>query len=270
VNGLDYEQFRSQVEADGPGDAVHRDGDYFFLASRGSAVVHSRLEKEKNATRLWKIARISMHIIKRFPFVRGVFISGDLSKNATGPQSDIDFFLVTSSHRVWISRTLLILFKKIFLLNQKKYFCLNNFTAIGHLRLDDQNQFLATEIAHLTPLFNSGVHQDYLRENAWIRSYFPNFDPSVFTRPPVNDRMSIVQRILEAPFFLLPSDRIDRYLMHRMQEIWARRYPGFDTQTRHRIFRSTRGESRAYVGNYQDKILELYRMKLAEHGLSEC
>jgi len=269
VNGLDYGRFRSFLEKDGPGEEVRRRGEYFFLASRNPAIVESRQQMEKNAAKLWKIARVSMHVIKRFPFVRGVFISGDLSKNATKKESDVDFFLVTSPHRVWISRTLLIVFKKIFLFNQKKYFCLNNFTAVGHLQLDERNLFLATEIAHLTPLFNSELHREYLRENVWITEFFPNYDPTVLPRPRVSERGSLLQRLLELPFSLIPSDRLDQFLMRRMQKVWAARYPGFDKQTRHRIFRSTRGESRAYVGNYQDRVIDLYRTKLHDYGLDQ-
>ena len=78
VNGIDYDRFVSFLEKEGPGDGVARKGEYFFIASRDPAIVELRLQREENAARLWKRARISMHIIKRFPFVRGVFISGDL------------------------------------------------------------------------------------------------------------------------------------------------------------------------------------------------
>ncbi len=269
VNGVDYDRFQALITRDGPGEDVRHVDGYYFPATRNPEIVNTRKERERNADQLWRIARVSMHIIKRFPFVRGVFVSGDLSKNATTRQSDIDFFLVTSPQRVWISRTLLIIFKKVFLLNRKKYFCLNNFTAQDHLGLDEQNIFLATEIAHLKPLFNSNLHHEYLQSNQWIRKFFPNFDTSALARPAVNERPSILQRLFEAPFFLFPSEWLDRFLMERMQGIWASRYPMVDKQTRHRIFRSTRGESRAYAGNYQDRVLQIYRKKLTEFRLEE-
>jgi len=269
VNGLDYDRFCEMIQREGPGADVQQSDGYFFVSKRSPEIVESRRQREDNAARLWRFARLSMHVIKRFPFVRGVFVSGDLSKNATTAESDVDFFLVTSPRRVWISRTLLILFKKLFLFNRKKYFCLNNFTAQDHLGLDEQNLFLATEIAHLKPLFNSSLHREYLQKNQWIKKFFPNFDDSALARPPVNERPSIVQRVFELPFLVFPSEWLDRFLMERMQRVWATRYPRFDEQTRHRIFRSTRAESRAYAGNYQDRILQLYRTKLGEFNLDE-
>jgi hypothetical protein len=248
----------------GPGEHVSEHLGYYFLRARGREVVQRRAGRERNANRLWKIARIPAQIIKRFPFVRGVFVSGDLSKNTAGPESDIDFFIVTAPGRLWIARTLLVLFKKVFLFNNKKYFCLNSFISEDHLRLEEQNLFLATEIAHLKPLYNSKLLQRYLEENRWIRNYFPNFDRTRLAGPEVDDRPSLLQRLLEIPFRLLPSDRIDRYVMRKMNEIWKARYPEFSEQTRRRIFLSTRNESRAYAGNYQEKILDSYRRKLEE------
>ena len=269
VNGLNFDQFADLVARDGAGDRVRSKDGYFYVSTRGPEIVKTRLTREQDAKQLWKMARFSMHVIKRFPFVRGVFISGDLSKNATTPESDVDFFLVTCPERVWISRTFLILFKKVFLFNQKKYFCLNNFTAQDRLDLDEQNLFLATEVAHLKPLFNSTLHREYLAHNQWIKKFFPNYDSTVLAQPSVNERRSILQRIFEFTLSLLPLGWLDNFLMQKMQKVWASRYPRLDPLTRHRIFRSTRSESRAYAGNYQDRILNLYKKKLADFNLEQ-
>lgn len=267
LNGMSFDQFCSILEESGPGPDVTESDGFYFVRGRASDITTARKRREQNAAGLWKRASLSMHAIKRFPFVRGVFVSGDLSKNATTPESDIDFFIVTQPGRLWISRSLLIAFKKLFLLNSRKYFCLNYLTARNHLEIDERNIFIATEIAHLKPLFNSGLFHQYLETNSWIREFFPNFSLEYLRIPPVSNRRSILQWCLELPFLILPSNQIDRFLMERMRNIWATRYPDFDDTTRQRIFRSTRTESRAYAGNYQDKILSLYKSKLAEFGL---
>ena len=74
-----------------------------------------RLEREEISKTSWKKARFMTHIIKRCPFVRAVMVSGSLSKNNSDKTSDLDFFIITKPNRLWISRTLLMLFKKIFL-----------------------------------------------------------------------------------------------------------------------------------------------------------
>jgi hypothetical protein len=267
MNSVSYEEFRQIIRATGPGSDIGTNGGYYYLGIRGPSVVERRLEKEKHAGFLWHMARLSTHIIKRFPFVRAVFVSGDLSKNATGPGSDVDFFIITAPGRLWITRTLLILFKKIFLLNSKKYFCLNSFITEDHLEISERNLFLATEIAHLKPLYNSTLFRRYLEANDWIRSYFPNLDLTRLSFPGVNNRRSLLQQLFELPFHMLPARKIDTLLMSMMKRVWEKRYPHFDRAKRDRVFRSTPSESRAYVGDFQEKILLLYAEKCRSAGL---
>ncbi len=75
------------------------------------------------------------------------------------------------------------------------------------------------------------------------------------------------QRLLEWPFRLVDADKLDIKLMNTMRAIWKNRYPDFDEETHARIFRCTRDESRAYVGNFQEKILALYQQRLKQFGI---
>ena len=267
VNSMSFDDFVQNIADNGPGTDVFIEHDHFFVRGKSPAIVQQRKEKEQHARRLWNWARLSMHIIKRFPFVRGVFVSGDLSKNATSRNSDVDFFIVTEPNRLWITRTLLILFKKTVLLNRKKFFCLNYFATTDHLSLDGQNIFLATEIAHLKPLYNEELFSRYLEANKWIANYFPNFNMKHLPLPKTNNRESMVQTFFEMLFSLVPADKLDTYLLERMKSVWAKRYPEFDEETRERIFRCTKHESRAYVGNFEEKVLALYEQKLREFGV---
>ncbi len=267
VNSMPFDQFRNRLRTEVVGKAVqHHDG-YYFVKGKTDAVVRQRLRRMRHAQRMWFMARVATHIIKRFPFVRAVLVSGDLSKNATCKESDVDFFIVTEPGRLWITRILLVLFKKVFLVNSKKFFCINSFVASDNLRLDEQNIYTATEVATLKPLYNSTLFYRYLEANQWIKEYFPNYDPRHLAMPRCNDRASKLQRMVEWPFRLFDASRLDVYLMRMMERLWAKRYPQYDDETRRRIFRCTRGESRAYVGNFQETILALYAHRLKANGL---
>ena len=242
--------------------------DYYFVQGRDKTIVERRLERERHARWMWKMARLSMHVIKRFPFVRAVFVSGDLSKNSTARGSDVDFFILTEPGRLWITRTLLILFKKVFLLNSKKFFCLNYFKTTDQLSEEGYNIYSATEVAHLKPLYNMALYDMFMNSNMWIREFFPQYQQGVLPSVRTNNRRSVVQRLIEALFRLLPLDRIDTLLMENMQRVWERRYPQYDGTVRDRIFRSTKQESRAYGGNFQEKILSMYARKLEEFGVA--
>lgn len=267
VDSMTMEEFCANIDTFGPGTHVTRHQGYYSLQANHADAVATRITKQNHARRLWKRARVSMHIIKRFPFVRAVFVSGDLSKNAATEESDVDFVIITEPNRLWISRALLILFKKVFLLNKKKFFCLNLFVSYDHLQLDEQNIFLATEIAHLKPLYNSDLFRLYLDANSWIKAFFPNYRPEALQSPTPNNRRSILQKLLELPFEILPTDRFDDFLLQKMQKVWERRYPEYDAPTRDRIFRCTKHESRAYVGNFEGKVLQQYEQRLKDFGV---
>ncbi len=169
----DFKQLLRTVEPQGP--VLHHEG-YYFVRGKTKAVIEFRRDKERHARSMWRMAAFSAWIIKQFPFVRGVFVSGDLSKNVTNAESDVDFFILTEPGRLWITRTLLIAFKKLFLLNRKKYFCINYLSSTRNLRFDEQNLFTATEVATLKPLYNSSLFHKYIEANKWINNYFPNFE----------------------------------------------------------------------------------------------
>jgi len=259
--------FRRFLEEHGPGPMVGEQNGYYYIRATGDVVVPLRRRREEHARFMWRMAKISTHILKRCPFVRGVFVSGELSKNATQRKSDVDFVIVSAPGRLWIARTLLIAFKKVVLLNSKKFFCVNYHVTRHHLTLGERDVYVATEVAHLKPLYNSSLLGEYLSANGWITSFFPNFDPRYLPRISCNDRRSTLQRLLEGALSILPLDRIDIRLRDWMRKVWVRRYPDMDPSVREEIFRSTLGESRAYIGNFQKRILDLYAEKLSRFGL---
>lgn len=264
VNTMTLDEFHKELASALNQGIVRQSRGFYYVTGRTSDVVARRAAMEDHARSMWHKARTAMHVIRRFPFVRAAMVSGDLSKNVTTRESDIDFFIITEPGRLWIARTLLILFKKVFLLNSKKYFCLNSFVTSDNLELNERSLYHATEIATLKPLYNTDMFHRYLAANRWITEYFPNWTLEEDAPIPVHDRPSVIQRLLELPFRFVPSDSIDTYLLGLMKKVWAKRYPEFDEETRDRVLRCTKNESRAYVGNFEDKILRMYQERLQE------
>jgi hypothetical protein len=267
-NSMTLEQFTEHLAREVDGSTIVEHDGFYFVGGKTAAVVAERHLRERHARRLWLGARLAMHVIKRFPFVRAVFVSGDLSKHATHPSSDVDFFIITEPQRLWIARALLTGFKKIFLFNRKKFFCLNYFTTTRNLRADKENIFVATEIATLKPLFNSRLFFRYLITNRWIKEYFPNFDVRFVTLPPCSERPSILQKVFELPFTLFDASALDERIMDIMARVWRKRYPMFDEMTHQRLFKCKPDESTAHVGNFENKVLISYRERLRSFGLA--
>jgi hypothetical protein len=127
---------------------------------------------EKMLATAHKIGRVLQH----FPFVRAVGISGSLSKKYADELADIDFFIITSSNRLWLARTLLHLLKKFsFIVGKQHCFCMNYFIDEDAMLMPEQNIFIATEVVTLIPVAGFGVIDRFWQNNDWAFSYFPNF-----------------------------------------------------------------------------------------------
>ena len=264
-NSLTFNEFYSKIQEEVlTAEIKEKKG---FICIGDESEVEIRLKNERNAASLLRIAKIVTHLIKRFPFVRGIFLSGELSKLVSGKDGDIDFMIVTAQNRLWICRTFLILFKKIFLLNNKKYFCLNYFVAENNLVLREQNIYTATEVAHLKPMYNAQLFKDYIHANTWIQDFFPSFSLARMNIQKTNNRRSIMQKIIESLFPQNFAQRLDRWLMERTENIWKSRYPEFDKETRDRIFKCQPNESRAFVRNFEKNFFERYSAALKKFNL---
>ena len=123
-----------------------------------------------------KRAHLVSKVIMSFPFVRMVSISGSLSKGFADQNSDIDFFIITSSNNLWTCRTLLHLLKKLtFLVNLQHSFCMNYFIANEHLEIEEKNYFTAMELSTLIPVRGLYYYDKLLEDNSWIIEYLPNY-----------------------------------------------------------------------------------------------
>lgn len=266
-NSITESDLEKVLQDEANNSLLRHHNDQFFLLGRNPGIVELRRKKERLARKRWRIAKMMCHIIKRFPFVRGIFVSGDLAKNVANRESDIDYVIITAPGRLWICRTLLILFKKIILLNKKKYFCLNYFVTSNHLEAKDKNYFTATEIAHLKPLYNFPIFLNFLNANVWIKKFFPNYFLFRNHVRECNSSSSALQKFFELPFASPWADKLDQWLMKKMGEIWKQRYPHLNDDEREFRFRCSPDESRAFGQEWGSKILATYHEKLQQFGL---
>ncbi len=262
VNSITPDTIRERIDEEIRSGRLHEHNGFVSIDSRIQSLVERRLRMERYAQKHWRIARLMMHVIKRAPFVRSVIVTGTLSKNISDSTQDIDYFIITIPGRLWIARTLLIAFKKVFLLNSRKFFCLNYFISTDDLEIPEKNIFTATEIAHAKVLYNEQLFHAFLAANGWMRSFFPNWAHGAIHSLPVNNRPSLVARILEMPFRGSIGDTIDDKLMHVWERIWRKRYPHLSEEKRNFLFRVSKSSSKAHAPDFQTKILNAYTLRL--------
>lgn len=232
---------------------------YFYIGEKKDTV-RRRKEGNRRAINRMKSARRYSRIIANFPYVRGVSISGSISKGYAAEDDDIDYFIVTSPGRLWLTRSLLILFKKLFLGNSYRNFCVNYFVDTNHLRIPQQNRFTATEIAFLLPTFNSDIHKSIMDANTWIKSYYPGFSEN---GEPVNNKTSALKVLFEKILNNGLGDRLEKKLFKLSGRIIRTKYRHMDDNKFAGSF-SIKPHELKYLPNHQQyRIMKSYYQKLA-------
>ncbi|MCX7877182.1 MAG: nucleotidyltransferase domain-containing protein [Ignavibacteria bacterium] len=245
----------------------------YYIIEPVNGKIEARLYRERYSGKMWKIARVITSLIKMFPFVRAVMITGSLSKGCSDKNSDLDFMVITAENRLWICRTFLMLFKKIFLFNSYKYFCINYFISENQLEIPDKNIFTATEIATVRIAYNTDLVHRFINANKWIRKFFPNYELcNEVTHKAgfrVNNRRSLYQNITEKFFPGNFGDKINLRLMNYFRKHIDKKYSHIKETDRKSMFSVEVNVSRTHPGNMQKKILEAYSQKLRQYNLSE-
>ncbi len=239
---------------------LNHDGTYYALNNTSEAV-RARLAGEKRAGERMRTARRMSRLMGRFPFVRGVLLSGSMSKGVLAEDGDIDYFVITAPGRLWLARTLLITFKKVFLLNDRRNFCVNYFVDTEHLRIEDRNLFTATEVMTLVPMHGRSVCTAFFAANIWASTLLPNADrPAMDQLHDAHGSLKHAwERLLSGDF----GDELDEWCMMRTKQRWARKFPEFDRARFELALRSRRYVSKHHPRNFQEKVLIAFAQGVA-------
>ncbi len=234
----------------------------YFMIKKRPDWVKLRHEREARARRAKKRAERRARLISRFPFIRAVFFSGTYAKGIVPLGGDIDFFIVTKPGRLWVGRTLLIFFKKIFLLNSRRFFCVNYFVDEDHLEIEEKNLFTATEIATLAPAFGPKVFSDFMAANAWIRAYYPNIDQDRTGIQKIES--SLVSRAIEQCLSGSIGDKLDVAFYRLTSRYWTRKFEHMDQATFDIALKSQPYISKHHPNNFQDRVLSKHNYAIEE------
>lgn len=238
---------------------VRHEAGMYFIADNLALLLRRKSGEEKSKIALEKARKMS-GLISRFPFVRGVGLSGSLSKQYMDDQSDIDYFIITAPGRMWIARTLLTLYKKVILLNSKKFFCLNYFITTDTLSIPDRNLFTATELAFILPTYNYSLYRNLMESNEWYKEYYPNLPlrGNEWVYPTHN---SLMKRFFEAMLNSRPGEWLDTLSFRLTLKFWKRKFAHFDATTFDYRLRSRKNESKHHPLGYHKLVMDKFEKK---------
>jgi len=237
---------------------VFQAGEYYSVENK-KEWAGDRIAGNERACRLLERSGKYAAIIASFPYVRGIAISGSLSKYYASENPDIDYFIITAADRLWIARTLLHIFKKLtFLTGHQHYFCMNYFVDEKALKITHPNLYSSIEVATLLPVFNAPVIQQFFNENTWIREFLPNHSFSPDFSYLSSYRKQRVKRLLERIIGLLSPDKMNGTLMKITDRKWRRKWKrkGYPEKDYDRAFLTQQHISKNHPVDYEKKVLQ--------------
>ena len=153
---------------------IYKFGDLYTLQNDYDVITRRKKGNVKSRQMLVTAKKVAS-ILSSFPFVKGVAVSGSLSKNFADEDSDIDFFIITEKNKLWLARTILMAFRRLTVLFRKQHWlCLNYFIDETLLEIEEKNIYTAIELATLLPFRGINTFHKFFRENQWTQLYLPN------------------------------------------------------------------------------------------------
>lgn len=154
---------------------------FYYLAGRQSLVLFRR-ERYLLAHNKFKHARRIVQIIRHFPWLKAVAVSGSLAYQNPKPTGDIDILVIADSDKVWGLRWWVVSFLKIFDLRpnvktKQNKICPSFFidsqssdlSFIDHYFQERHFNYWLYQFS-----FIYGQSADFYHHNLWLRDIFPN------------------------------------------------------------------------------------------------
>ena len=212
----------------------------------------------KRAEKLLKLSSRFVRVIKRFPFVEAIAISGSLSKYYADKDADIDYFIITTTHRLWIARTLLHLYKKLtFLRGHQHYYCMNYFIDQSALEIGDKNIYTAIELVTLLPVYNQEAILKLKHQNGWFAEFLPNENLNQDERFLLPMNNGFFKSFLESFINVLWAKRLNQFFMRLTDRKWRAKWKkkSFPMDTYNQALHTSLHVSKNHPDDFQFQVL---------------
>jgi hypothetical protein len=256
---------KAELEALTQKGLLFPDGNFYALRQDPELAIR-RIRGNRHADELLKIAARISRQLYLFPYVRGIGISGSLSKHFADEQADIDYFIITRRNRLWIARTLMHLYKKMnYLRNRQNWYCMNYYVDEEALEIKEKNIFTATEMITLLPASGNGGLARFFDANDWTAHYFPHYRTrSKEAKGPVPT--SFLKKTLEDLLNNRLGDRLDDLLHRWTTSRWQKKEQRGDRNVKGKrmSLQNEKHFSRPNPDNFQQRVLDRYAARLKQ------
>ena len=248
---------------------IESSGIYRYVPGCHQNVVR-RQERARCAEQLWPRAKRAAAVLGSLPFVRGVLITGSLSKNSAMPGDDVDFLLLVQNGRVWSLKTLTHIARKAMPGPLRELFCTNYLLDVDSLHLDQRNLFTAVELCTAIPMYGPEACTAFLSANDWAERFVPGLPWSVEragnARHQTRSRsVSAVESAWSGPL----AHQAEQRALSLWDRYWRRKYHWLSESQRDRRFQRSATVATNHFHDFQEYVLREAQGRLSRVGLSE-
>jgi hypothetical protein len=235
--------------------------DAFVFRSGMEDMVLRRQIRTRAAEKIWPRARRAAAWLYRIPQVRGLLVTGSLSKNSTQYQDDIDFMVLVEPGQVWTLKTLLQGVRRAMPAGVRECFCTNYLLDISKPIVDDRNFFTAIEIATAMPMAGRNATLQFLEANHhWVRHFVPGFEWSI-------ERARNMAPDSPSRLRVPNSSWLEKRAMSLWSHYWDRKYHWLDPVTRDRRFKRRPEIATNHLHDFQGYVLDEVQHRLTPLGV---
>lgn len=244
---------------------IEVDGVWVFRAGRGGDRAR-RQERSVEAERQWGRARRAAAVLASTPFVRGVLVTGGLSKLSAEPGGDVDFMLLVEPGRVWTVKAGLHAGRRVLPEPLRESLCTNYLLSTDALALPQRSMFHAVELATAVPMFGAAACSALLRANPWVGARVPGH-AFALARAAAAPAASAgrVRAVVES---LVPT-AVERVGARAIDRLWERRYAWLSAPERARRFQRGADVATNHLHDYSGWVNQEYARRCASAGLEE-
>lgn len=221
-------------------------------------LIEERQKRKKISEKKLQKANDIAKFLARIPTIELVGVSGSLAMYNADRIADIDLFIITKKHTLWMTRLLIACLLQTKHLRRKRNekhapnsVCVNMLLDTDHLLFPKsrRDSYTAHELLQMKPLFARGyTYHALLKKNTWIRTFLPNGYPySVIKGIPELKKTKKHMVVFFEP-------------LARMVQVWYMK--------RHRTTETiTDGFVAFHPYNYKDEILQEWERRKKKYGI---
>lgn len=242
---------------------LEQQGPYLLRPGRGEQVAERRRRSEE-AERVWPRARQAAALLASFPWVRGVLVTGALSKQSASTRSDVDFLLLVEPGHVWSAKSALQGIRRILPGPIRELFCTNYLLATNSLLLDEQNYYTSMELATAVPLYGAEACVALLEQNRWVEKYLGGYEWAIErARRIPSVAPSRWERWTEP---LQPS--LEHWSLSLWNHYWNRKYDWLPENVRAQRFKRRPEVATNHLHDFQEYVLREFANRCDSVGIA--